>query len=99
MSDRLICARTRPNEGAPSLSIGVEASSANVALVRFLDRYPDQIEGTRVDVRRPGASRHDVIATYVRNAHAWAHVGRCMCPDDCNCHRPYRTNYCGCKLH
>lgn len=24
---------------------------------------------------------------------------RCYCPDDCNCHYPWRTNYCGCKGH
>ncbi len=24
---------------------------------------------------------------------------RCYCPDDCNCHYPWRTNYCGCKQH
>lgn len=23
----------------------------------------------------------------------------CMCPDDCNCHYPWRENYCGCKAH
>lgn len=23
----------------------------------------------------------------------------CTCPDDCNCHKPWRTNYCGCKQH
>ncbi len=23
----------------------------------------------------------------------------CLCPDDCNCHAPWRTNYCGCKAH
>ena len=23
----------------------------------------------------------------------------CMCPDDCNCRHPWRTNYCGCKAH
>ncbi len=23
----------------------------------------------------------------------------CMCPDDCNCHHPWRPNYCGCKAH
>jgi hypothetical protein len=24
---------------------------------------------------------------------------KCMCPDDCNCHYSWRTNYCGCKQH
>jgi hypothetical protein len=24
---------------------------------------------------------------------------RCYCPDDCNCHYPWRTNYCGCRHH
>jgi deoxyribodipyrimidine photolyase len=24
---------------------------------------------------------------------------KCYCPDDCNCHSPWRTNYCGCKQH
>jgi hypothetical protein len=24
---------------------------------------------------------------------------RCGCPDDCNCRRSWRTNYCGCKAH
>lgn len=23
----------------------------------------------------------------------------CYCPDDCNCHSPWRTNYCGCRQH
>lgn len=23
----------------------------------------------------------------------------CMCPDDCGCHYPWRTNVCGCKGH
>jgi hypothetical protein len=23
----------------------------------------------------------------------------CYCPDDCNCHHPHRTNYCGCGAH
>lgn len=23
----------------------------------------------------------------------------CTCPDDCNCRRPWRINYCGCKAH
>jgi hypothetical protein len=23
----------------------------------------------------------------------------CFCPDDCNCHYAWRTNYCGCKGH
>lgn len=24
---------------------------------------------------------------------------RCMCPDDCACHSPYRTTVCGCTQH
>ncbi len=24
---------------------------------------------------------------------------KCLCPDDCNCRRDYRTNYCGCQEH
>lgn len=24
---------------------------------------------------------------------------RCYCPDDCNCHHPWRFNYCGCRQH
>jgi hypothetical protein len=24
---------------------------------------------------------------------------RCFCPDDCNCHHPWRTNVCGCRQH
>ena len=24
---------------------------------------------------------------------------RCYCPDDCNCHYPWRPNYCGCRNH
>jgi len=23
----------------------------------------------------------------------------CYCPDDCNCHYPWRPNYCGCRQH
>jgi hypothetical protein len=26
-------------------------------------------------------------------------MNRCYCPNDCNCHYPWRTNYCGCKQH
>lgn len=26
-------------------------------------------------------------------------AGACFCPDDCNCHHPWRTNYCGCTGH
>lgn len=24
---------------------------------------------------------------------------RCFCPGDCNCHYPWRVNYCGCRQH
>ena len=24
---------------------------------------------------------------------------RCYCPDDCNCRKPWRANYCGCRRH
>lgn len=24
---------------------------------------------------------------------------RCACPDDCNCRKPWRPNYCGCQQH
>ncbi len=24
---------------------------------------------------------------------------RCYCPDDCNCHYPWRQNFCGCRQH
>lgn len=27
------------------------------------------------------------------------HVRRCFCPDDCNCHYPWRPNLCGCRGH
>ena len=23
----------------------------------------------------------------------------CYCPDDCNCRKPWRTSYCGCRAH
>lgn len=66
-----IVTRKRPSEAAPSLSIGVEAGSTNVALIRFLERYPEQSVGTRVDIRVKGADWRDVTATYVRGVHRW----------------------------
>ena len=34
--------------------------------------------------------RHDALAALDR---------KCFCPDDCNCHHPWRTNFCGCRQH
>lgn len=30
---------------------------------------------------------------------SWRIEDHCFCPDDCNCHHPWRTNFCGCKAH
>jgi hypothetical protein len=68
---RWIVARTRPDEGAPSCSIGVEAGSPNLALIRFLERYEAQPIGTRIDVRVRGAHWRDSIASYERTEHRW----------------------------
>lgn len=68
---RWICARTRPGEAAPSLSTGVEAGSTTVALIRFLERYPEQAIGTTVAIRVKGADWRDTTAVYVRGEHRW----------------------------
>lgn len=97
---RWIAARTRPGDGAPSLSISVRAGSTNVALIRFLERYGQQPEGTRVDIRRPGSSRHDLAASYVRGAHVWERTDKtCTCPSDCGCRHEHKRTVCGCQQH
>lgn len=65
---RWIVARQRPDEGAPSLSISVRARSTNVALIRFLERYPEHPQGSRVVIRTP---ERDQTALYVRGQHRW----------------------------
>lgn len=62
-------ARTRPDDGAPSIRRGFRAGSPNLALIRFLDHYGQQPQGTRVDVRAFGTD--DIAQSYVRGAHVW----------------------------
>lgn len=68
---RWIVARTRPGDGAPSISLSFEAGSPNIALIRFLERYGQQPQGSRVDIRPVGAHPANVAASYVKGPHVW----------------------------
>jgi hypothetical protein len=68
---RWVVTRTRPGDGAPSFSGVFRGGSANIALIRFLDRYPAHEVGTRVHVYPFGLSRQHLAACYVRGEHRW----------------------------
>ena len=69
IDQRWIVTRTRPGDGAPSMSISIRSRSTNVALIRYLDRFGQQPVGTQVDIRQP--STDDVTASYVRTEQLW----------------------------
>ena len=66
---------------------------------------PLDINGYRMSARWEGpgwwwiANGNAVEAGIINVKVVCPPVSECLCPDDCNCHHPWRTNYCGCKAH
>lgn len=62
---------------------------SNLTLGRALPLY------YRVRVTLANGTRHETIFP----PRHITFIGRCTCPGDCNCHSPWRPNYCGCREH
>jgi hypothetical protein len=45
----------------------------------------------------PGFDNFNDTVAHVREQASAAPA--CGCPDDCNCRKPWRMNYCGCRAH
>lgn len=68
---KYIVTRQRPDDNAPSLSLGFSAANERGALRKFTDRYGAQPVGTRVTVRPQGTDRLSYTAAYVKRELGW----------------------------